>query len=177
MSDKPKRTRKSSSVKSADQTNEKQKGLTLFDHIKHIQKVQAPDYFKSLTELDLKTFNHFMILRGLSMNPELLDDISTFYKYFDKIPSPQFYQLLISLIPADHPKAFYPWVKAKKKHKFSKGLIELVMRKFEVSSPEAIDYVNIFSMTEAGKKELFDICQGFGLTDKEVESLMSDDDE
>jgi len=157
------------------QLDEKQKGLTLFDHIKQIQKIQDPNYFDKLTEIDLKTFNHFMILRGLSMNPALLDDISIFYRYFDTIPSKQFYQLLISCIPPDHAKAFYPWIKASKKHKYSNGLIEILMRRFETSKPEAVEYANIFSMTDPGKKELFDICQSYGLTDKEVETLMSDD--
>src|SRR4051812_19704027 len=96
-----------------------EKGRTLFDHIKHISKSQDPDYFDSLTDLDKKTFNHFMILRGLSMNPALVDDISFLYRYFDTIPSPQFYKLLISIIPAEHPKTFHPWVKASKKNKFS----------------------------------------------------------
>lgn len=117
-----------------------------------------------------------MILRGLSMNPDLLDDISVLYRYFDKIPSKQFYLLLISLIPPEHPKAFHPWIKAKKRHKHSDGLIDLVSRKFEISPQESIDYANILSQTEAGKKELFAICQGFGLTDKEVETLMSNDE-
>jgi len=177
MSDKPKRTRKQSAEAGKSADSVKMKGLTLFDHIKHIQKVQDPDYISKLTELDLKSFNHFMILRGLSMNPALLDDIAFLYRYYDVVPSPQFYKLLISFIPPEHSKVFHPWIKATKKHKYSKGLVELVERKFEASKKEAIDYVNIFSMTEAGKKELFDICQGFGLTDKEVENLMSDDDE
>ena len=111
------------------------------------------------------------------MNPALLDDISTLYRYFDKIPSPQFYKLLISLIPTDHYKSFYPWIKAKKRHKHSAGLLDLIVKRFEVSLKEAVDYANIYSMTEDGKQELFRICQGFGLTDKEVENLMSDDEE
>lgn len=178
MSVKTKRTRKSSSDKSTSaEQDQKPKGLTLFDHIKQIQKFQDPNYFDTLTETDLKTFNHFMILRGLSMNPALLDDVATLFRYFDKIPSRQFYLLLISLIPTEHPKAFHPWIKATKKHKHSKELLDLVMRKFEVSPREAIDYANILSQTESGKKELFDVCQGFGLTDKEVEALMSADSE
>jgi hypothetical protein len=114
-----------------------------------------------------------MILRGLSMNPELLDIISVLYKYFDKIPSPQFYKLLISFIPADHSKAYYPWIKATKKHKYGTRLVELIRIKFEVSPKEAEDYISILSTTETGKKELFDICQGFGLTDKEVTNILS----
>jgi len=179
MKAKSKRAKKSSTDNLFPQIDEKQKGLTLFNHIKQIQKFQDPNYFDKLTDLDLKTFNHFMILRGLSMNPALLDIISTVYRYFETkvIPSKQFYLLLISLIPSEHSNIFHPWIKASKKHKYSKGLIELVMRKFEASKSEAIEYANIFSMTDTGKKELFDILQGYGLTDKEVETLMSNDDD
>lgn len=66
------------------------KQLGLFDHVKHVRSVQNPNYYKNLSELDRKTFNPFMILKALSMNPVLLDDISTLFRYFDKIPHPQF---------------------------------------------------------------------------------------
>ena len=147
------------------------KGLSLFDHIKHIRCVQDPDYFKNLTDLDKKSFNHFMILRGLSMNSALVDDTSTLYRYFDKIPSPQFYQLLIGLIPMDHPKKFYPWVKAPKKP-FSSRIIDLLSEYYEVSNKEAEAYARLLINTEKGKKELEDLCSSFGLTEKETKSAM-----
>ena len=147
------------------------KGIGLFDHIKHIRNIQDPDYFKNLTELDKKSFNHFMILKALSMNPSLLSDISDLFKYFDKIPSPQFYQLLIGLIPADHPKKFYPWVKSKKKT-FDDRLIELISRYFEISKKESVEYAILLSCKESGKKELENICKNYGLTDKEIESAV-----
>src|SRR5271169_6605245 len=73
------------------------KGIGLFDHIKHIRSIQDPNYYRNLSDLDSKSFNHFMILKALSMNPVLLEDISNLFRYFDKIPSPQFYKLLIGL--------------------------------------------------------------------------------
>jgi hypothetical protein len=152
------------------------KGIGLFEHVKHIRIVQDPDYFKSLTDLDKKSFNHFMILKALSMNPALLEDISTLFRYFDKIPSPQFYQLLIGLIPPDHPKKFHPWVKAKKSP-FSKKLLELISTYFEISQKEAASYAMLLYSTDNGKKELEDICKTYGLTDKEIELAMKGNDE
>ena len=152
------------------------KGIGLFDHIKHIRLYQDPEYFKNLTDVDKKSFNHFMILRGLSMNPELLEDVSIIFKYFDKIPSPQFYKLLIGLIPPDHPKTFYPWIKAKKSS-FSKKLLELLATYFEISQSEAKEYITLLYATENGKKELEDVCKTYGLSDKEIKEIMEGNDE
>jgi hypothetical protein len=151
------------------------KGLGLFDHIKHIRAIQDPDYYKNLTELDRKTFNPFMILKALSMNPELLDDITTLFRYFDKIPHPQFYTLIIGLIPPD--KRFYPWVKGKK-NDFNTDLLELIAKFYEVSQKEAEEYATLLSLTQKGKHELRELCRDFGLNEKEVDALMeSKDDE
>jgi hypothetical protein len=145
------------------------KGIGLFDHIKHIRGVQDPDYFKNLPELDVKSFNHFMILKALSMNPSLLEIVSTLFRYFDKIPSAQFYQLLIGLIPTD--TKFYPWIKAKKQP-YSNQLLELVTCYFEISQKEAGEYATMLCSSEKGRKELEELCRDFGLTEKEVESAM-----
>lgn len=146
-----------------------QKTIGLFDHIKHIRTVQNPDYYNNLSEADRKSFNHFMILQALSMNPDLLMTVSTLYRFFDVVPSPQFYQLLISLIPSD--STYYPWIKSK--YNFNKDLIELVSNRFEVSSKEAEEYVNILSSTDEGVKSLVTICQGYGKSDEEITKLLS----
>jgi len=152
------------------------KPLGLFDHVKHIRSVQNPNYYKNLNELDRKSFdnNHFMILRALSMNPVLVDDISVLFRYFDKIPPPQFYQLLIGLISPD--KRFYPWVKGKKSP-FGKGLLGLIAKYFEISEKEAVEYAALLSSTDNGKKELEELCRDFGLNEKEVESIMKGNDQ
>lgn len=164
--------KRSKKVSKKPQT-ETPKGLGLFDHVRHIREVQDPDYFQNLSELDRKSFNHFLILRALSMNSAFCDDVSTLYRLFDKVPSQQFYTLLISIFPKD--KRFYPWIKAKKHHKFSNQLIELVAKRFEVSEKEALDYIKILSSSKDGEKTLTDICRGWGLTDKEIEKVMTDE--
>ena len=147
------------------------KGLGLFDHVKHIRQVQDPDYYDNLTELDKKSFDQFMILRALSMNPELLDDVAMVYRYLEtKIPNRAFYKLLISIIPID--RRWYQWLK-RPKRPFKTEALQLFAKWFQVSTDEAEEYAVILSQTENGKKELFDICQGFGLSDKEVEKILS----
>jgi hypothetical protein len=75
--------------------NDGPKKRSLFDHVKQIRQVQDPNYYKNLSDEDKKTFNHFMILRALAMDDPMVEDMAQLYQYVDKIPSAQFYQLLI----------------------------------------------------------------------------------
>lgn len=147
------------------------KKISLFDHVKYIRQVQDPHYYENLSEDDRKSFNHFMIIRALSMDASIVEDMAQLYQIFDKIPSPQFYQLLIAIVPKS--MRFYPWVKSKKmKHK--KELLAIVAKRFQVSKYQANDYVNLLLRTENGQGELVAICKSFGLEDKEVEDLFEE---
>ncbi len=165
---------KASTKKFKKKDNGLVKTLGLFDHVNQINQIRDPDYFKYLTESDEKTFNHFMILRALSMNIKNLDTISMLYRYFDSIPSPQFYKLLISVIPYDSRR--YPWIKSKNK-KLNKELIRLITVRFEIPNKEAEDYIHLLSLTKEGKESLVYICQEFGKSEKEIEQLLSNNDD
>lgn len=147
------------------------KKRSLFDHVKHIRQVQDPDYYVNLSEDDRKSFNHFMILRALAMDDTLVEDMAQLYQVFDKIPSPQFYQLLIALVPRNN--RFCPWVKSRVM-KHNKVLLGYVQQRFKVSKYQANDYVNILLRTEEGQGELVNICKAFGLEDKEIEDLFEE---
>lgn len=147
------------------------KRKSLFDHVKHIRQVQDPDYYIDLSIDDRKSFNHFMILRALSMDAAIVEDMASLYQYLDKIPSPQFYQLLIALVPKSN--RFYPWVKSKKM-RHNKELLNYVAQKFKVSTFQANEYVNILLKTDNGQNELIDLVKSFGLDDKEVESIFKE---
>lgn len=148
------------------------KKLSVFDHVKHIRQEQNPNYFTSLPEEDRKSFNHFMIVRALSMDEELVETMAQLYPIFDKIPSPQFYQLLIAIVPKSN--RYYPWIKSKKlKHK--KELLEYVRQRFTVSRHQANEYINILLRSELGQFELVNICKAFGLDDNEIEDLFAED--
>src|ERR1035437_922487 len=152
---------------------EKPKSLGLFDHIKHIRNIQDPNYYNNLSDLDRKSFNHFMILQALSMDPQQLGNISILFRFFDVIPSPQFYKLVISLIPKD--PTYYPWISHK--NKYNVELVELVAQRFEVSTQHAEEYIGILFSTKEGMNSLVYICQGFGKSKNEIEELLSTNDD
>lgn len=142
--------------------------LSLFDHVKHIRGVQSPDYFDSLSEENKKSFNHFMLLRALSMDDDVLPEMAFLYRYFDKIPSPQFYKLLIGLVPRG--THWVPWIKAKVV-KHSPDLLNLVSKHYQISKRQANEYINVLVATEEGLLRLIDLCKMTGLDDSEVEKL------
>lgn len=148
--------------------DEAPKKKSVFDHAKHIRQTRNPDYYTELSDDDKKTFNHFMILRILSMDENLVEDMAFLYKYLDKIPSPQFYQLLIGIVPKDY--GYYPWVKFRVM-KHNKELLSYISKRFQISTYQANDYVNILLMDNAGQEELNNILKAFGLEDKELEAL------
>lgn len=115
-----------------------------------------------------------MIVRALSMDETIVEEMAQLYQLFDKIPSPQFYQLLIALVPKSF--AYSPWIKSKRmKHK--KELLELVAKRFKISKFEANDAVNLLLRTEEGHGELVSICRAFGLNEQEIEEVFDKKDE
>src|ERR1035437_7859307 len=145
---------KSSAKNSAKKSESLPKRKSLFDHIKAIRQVKDPNYYVNLSEDDRKSFNNFMIVRALSMDATIVEEMAQLYQIFDKIPSPQFYQLLVALVPKDF--RFYPWIKSKHmKHK--KELLTLVANRFGVSKYEANEYVTLLLRSETGQAELVNI--------------------
>lgn len=109
-----------------------------------------------------------MILRALSMDQDIVQEMAFLYRYFDRIPSPQFYQLLTHLVPKYN--GWVPWIKTKiVKH--SKDLVSLVAKHYEISTRQANEYVNVLIASEDGLQNLLTLCQTTGLSDSEVEKL------
>ena len=152
-------------------TDELPKRKSVFDHVKAIRQIQDPNYYNNLSDDDKKSFTHFMIIRALSMDSDIVEDMAQLYQVIDKIPSPQFYQLLISLVPKSN--RYYPWIKSKK-FKHNKQLLELVAKRFVVSKFQANDYINLLSQCDGGQVELISICQAFGLSEKEIEEIFEE---
>lgn len=160
-----------SSKKNLTTENDVVKKISFFDHVKHIRQEKDPLYYTKLYESDRKSFNHFMILRALSMDNNIVDLMAQLFQVSDKIPSPQFYKLLISLVPTDN--KFYPWIKSRKMT-HNKILLEWISKKFKVSMYQAREYVNILIRSDSGQLELVEICKSFGLEDKEIEKLFDE---
>jgi len=164
-----KATTKTKKVQVDESGNPIPKALGLFDHVNHIRKVQSLDYYDTLSDVDKKSFNHFMILRTLSMDRSSIDSISSIAKYQSIVPSRNFYMLCTAV--TNQTNTYFPYIKSSAKS-FSDKLIELVSKKFEVSTFEAKEYCRIYMKDESGVNELRLICKGYGLTDKEVDQAM-----
>lgn len=161
-------------------SEEAKKPKNLFDHLNQIRTTKDPNYYESLTESERKGFNHWAILHGLSQdisekNVDYVKLISSLWRdgYYDKIPSPQFYRLLIELIPPTNQRLFW----TKKLEKSNQKLLNYVAEWYKISTREAGEYVKIFLSSDDGLNELGWILTGLGLTDKEAENMILGENE
>lgn len=145
--------------------------LNLFDHVKHIRQVQNPNYYKELSDENKKTFNHFMILRALSMDEEIVEDMADLYQFLNIIPSEQFYTLLLNFCPKSN--RFFPWIKSQKLT-HNKLLLKYVAMYFKVPYYQANEYINLLLRTDVGNAELVNICKSYGLSDLDVDELFKE---
>lgn len=152
---------------------DKPKSKSLFDHVNQIRNVKNPNYFQKLSEQDKKSFNHYMICRFLSMDPNSINESSYLTKIFDKMDSESFYKVACAVIKS---VKFTPYIKSKNK-KFNKELLEFVSRKYEVSKSDSNEYCEILSSTDTGIQELHNICSGYGLSEKEIGKIISKDED
>lgn len=147
---------------------QKPKSKGLFDHINHIREVKDPKYFIGLTDEEKKSFNKYMIIRVLSMDSSIIEEMSILSKYFQIIPDEQFYKVLIDVIPRG--KKFCKYVK-KSTENVNSTILRCICNKFNVGEKDATDYYNILIQEETGLKELISLIEGFGYSEKEIESL------
>ena len=170
-------TRKPSTKKSKKTSTEGSetptvKALGLFDHVNHIRNVQNPKYFSTLSDADKKSFAHVMLMKFLSMDRNALDSLSYIVKYQDGMPSENFYQVLIATVPRT--SQFHKYIKAGK-NKYDDEFYKLLARWYECSSSEAEECAEILGQTDDGLTEMINICKAYGLTEKEIEGLMTNE--
>lgn len=136
--------------------------------MKHIRSVQNPEYYNELSEENRKSFNHFMLLRALAMDDNIVGEMAFLYRYFHLIPSPQFYQLLIALTPKG--ARWIPWIKTTVV-KHSQDLLAIVAKTYNISKRQANEYVNVLIASDEGLERLVELCGAMGLNDREIEKL------
>jgi len=119
---------------------------TFFDHLNQVLKVQNKNYWSTLEEPDKKTWNTYMMLRYLSMNPDWIEIISIIQPYCQSLDSEFVYKLLISFIPKG--KSFIKYIKKDIKDNDLSKSIKILNSYFKCSSRESIDYINILSEEE-----------------------------
>jgi len=112
-----------------------------FDHIKNLHtKKRTWDDFN---DEEKKSFNVFIINKGLSMNPNYLGIVNMVQNYtgLNQVISPkEVFNIYFNLLPTKF--RFYKWIKGTKTKK-DKEKAEYLAMHFKVSTREAYDYLQI----------------------------------
>jgi hypothetical protein len=137
---------------------------SLFDHLKHIREVQAPNYFDKLSDGDKKSWSNYMICRFLSMQVELIDTINDLQVYQDRLTPEQFYKLCIRIVPKS--RRFYPYTKGNGE-KYRKELISILSNHFQESEKNVKEYLQLLS-----KSEVIKIVSMYGYTEKQIDNFL-----
>ena len=157
-------------MKQKKTTEEKNKSRGLFDHVSHIREVKSDNYYNSLTDSEKNTFNKYMLLRVLSMDSDIIEEMAFLSKYFQNIPNDQFYKVLIEIVPKG--RRFSKYIK-KSTGNINETILTCICDKFKVGQKDAIDYYNVFMADERGTKDLISLIECFGYTEKEIEKMFS----
>jgi len=112
-----------------------------FDHIKNLHtKKRTWDDFN---DEEKKSFNVFIINKGLSMNPDYLGIVNMVQNFtgLNQVISPkEVFNIYFNLLPNKF--RFYKWIKGTKSKK-DKDKAEYLAMHFKVSTREAYDYLQI----------------------------------
>ena len=144
--------------------SETKKAKTLFEHLSGIKEKKTP--WESLSVMDRKSFEPFMVNRFLSMNMELLELVNELQMYTIGQLSPKdVYKLYLEVLPKK--RSFDKYIKAKGSDKYNDKVLEYLSRYFEVSHREVKDYLEILT-----KQDVVEIIQKYGVEKKEAEKLL-----
>ena len=112
-----------------------------FDHIKNLHTKQKR--WEDFNDEEKKSFNVFIINKGLSMNPDYLGIVNMVQNFtgLNQVISPkEVFNIYFNLLPNNF--KFYKWIKGAKSKK-DKEKAEYLAMHFKVSTREAYDYLDI----------------------------------
>jgi hypothetical protein len=141
----------------------------LFDHLNALTVEQNPNYFKTLSEEDKKSWSNFMINRFLSMKPEWVELIASLLPLTQTLEPEQMYKLYINVLPKG--KQYLKYTKGKSDDKYEQFLIDLIKKEYDCSERQANEYVEVLYATREGRENIQYICEKYGLTKKEISKL------
>jgi hypothetical protein len=141
----------------------------LFDHINAITSEQDPNYFKKLSEEDLKSWSNFMINRFLSMKPEWVELIATLLPLTQTLEPEQMYKLYISVIPKG--KYYLKYIKGKSDEKYEDFFVDLIKKEYICSEKQAFEYIEVLYSTREGREHMKYVCEKYGVDKKQITKL------
>lgn len=148
------------------------KSKTLFDHLDAILKYKDKNYYKSLSEVDKKTWSLYMINRFISMEYEnviMVNDLDASLNSVDISPE-HIYNVYMNIFPAKKYRSKY--IKAENLEKYSTELINTIKEYFSISKREAIEYIDLYKSMKDGVEQLKAIIAKYGYTDKEINKIL-----
>ena len=120
-----------------------------FDHIKNLHTKKR--HWEDFNDEEKKSFNVFIINKGLSMNPSYLgivNMVQNFTGLNQILSQKEVFNLYYSLLPTKF--RFYKWIKGEKTKK-DKDKAEYLAMHFKISTREAYDYLKILDKKTINK--------------------------
>ena len=120
-----------------------------FDHIKNLHTKQRR--WEDFNDEEKKSFNVFIINKGLSMNPnylEIVNMVQNFTGLNQVLSQKEVFNIYFKLLPNKF--RFYKWIKGEKTKK-DKEKSEYLAMHFKVSTREAYDYLRILDKKTINK--------------------------
>ena len=149
-------------AKKAPNTTVKVKSV--FEFLSAIKEKKTP--WESLSDMDKKAFQPYIVNRFLSMNLDLLPIVNILQKYtIGLLSSRDVYRLYLDFLPKQ--KTFDKYIKGSKEDKYNKELLAYLSQWYGVSNREVMEYLEILP-----KDEVLKIVMKYGLTDKEAKKLL-----
>jgi hypothetical protein len=145
------------------------KKKSLWDHLNAVKFDQKKDYFDTLNDLDRSTWNSWMILRALSYTEDYLLIANELNKFYNLKPE-QLYRILIDVLPKQ--KTFDKFINGKNEGKYNKTALSILKSYFEISSREALYYMDMFYSCEVGLTDLSELLRKHGKSEKEIEEML-----
>jgi hypothetical protein len=140
------------------------KAKTLFQHLSGLKESKTS--WDSLSVMDKKTFEPFMVNRFLSMNMGLLELVNELQKFTIGQLSPRdVYKMYLDFLPKK--RSFDKYIKGKKDDKYNSNVLEYLAKYYSVSQREVRDYLEILS-----KDNITEILLKYGLDKKEIKKWL-----
>ena len=120
-----------------------------FDHIKNLHSKKRR--WEDFNDEEKKSFNVFIINKGLSMNPNYLgivNMVQNFTGLNQVLSQKEVFNIYFKLLPNKF--RFYKWIKGQKTNK-EKDKAEYLAMHFKVSTREAYDYLKILDRKTINK--------------------------
>ena len=122
-------------------------------------------HWDDFTEDEQKKFSPFIINRWLSMDKEFIEIVNYFQKYsIGTLESREVYKWYCDVLPKG--KRFNKYIKGKKDKKYDKELVDVLIKYFECSKSEIVDYIELIN-----KIELEQILKMYGKNEKTIKRL------